>query len=320
VSPIVEAIDPSRLQLSGPAPSAKPPPAPGPVALLAHLLRVSRPAGWLIALGIYRVGMAYAEARESARAWLIAAALTFPFGLVLFGWNDLADAASDRANPRKGTWLHGARVDASNAGPTRLAVRSAAALLLAGAVVLALRAQSAPGLGSDRGSAALLAASVVLAWAYSARPLRLKEVPIVDGVCSAASISALLALGWLQGQTELQVPPEPVAYVPAIVGLHTFATVMDRDSDRSAKHRTLAVRIGARATAGIALGLTLLTVAAIPFVELAPVIAAVAVFQAAVMAAHVAVPRRLGARAAFVIIGLGSAGGLAWLVFVYLAP
>ncbi|MEJ7729213.1 MAG: UbiA family prenyltransferase [Polyangiaceae bacterium] len=280
---------------------------------------MSRPAGWLIALGIYRVGMAYGQARESTRASLIAAALTLPFGLVLFGWNDLADAASDRDNPRKGTWLHGARVDASNAGATRAAVGSAAALILGGAVALALRGQAAPGLGSDRGSAALLAASVALAWAYSARPLRLKEVPIVDGVCSAASISALLALGFLQGHPSLQVPREPLAFVPAIVGLHTFATVMDRDSDRSARHRTLAVRIGARATAAVALGITLLTVAAIPFVELAPVIAAVAVFQAAVMAAHVAAPRWLSARAAFVVIGLASAGGLAWLVFVYLA-
>jgi hypothetical protein len=45
----------------------------------------------------------------------------------------------------------------------------------------------------------------------------------------------------------------------------------------------------------------------------------VAVFQAAVMATHVAAPRRLRARAAFVVIGLASAGGLGWLVFVYLA-
>lgn len=300
------------------APPQPPTARPGALALLAHLLRVSRPAGWLIALGVYRVGMAYGDAQESVRATWIAAALTFPFGLVLFGWNDLADMASDRDNPRKGTWLHGARVDDSNVGATRAAVGGATALLLVAALVLLVRGQAAPGLGTDRGSGALLAASVAIAWAYSARPLRLKEVPIVDGICSAASISALLALGWLQGQTELDVPLEPIAFVPAIVGLHTFATVMDRDSDRAARHRTLATRIGPRATAAVALGISLLTVASIPLLEFAPVIAAAAIFQAVVMAAHVAVPRLLGARVAFVVIGLGSASGLAWLVFVYL--
>ena len=36
-------------------------------------------------------------------------------------------------------------------------------------------------------------------------------------------------------------PLEPFAFVPAMVSLHVFASVMDTDSDRRASHRTLPV-------------------------------------------------------------------------------
>ena len=37
--------------------------------------------------------------------------MTFPLGLLIYGWNDCVDAETDRHNPRKGTFLFGARGD-----------------------------------------------------------------------------------------------------------------------------------------------------------------------------------------------------------------
>src|SRR5262245_3705329 len=52
---------------------------------IGELLRTSRPAGWPIAAGIFRIGMAYGGAAESRITVALTAALTLPFCLFLFG-------------------------------------------------------------------------------------------------------------------------------------------------------------------------------------------------------------------------------------------
>ncbi len=46
---------------------------------------------------------------HSVAFWLGALYVTFPMGLLLYGWNDIVDYEADRLNPRKGTFLFGAR-------------------------------------------------------------------------------------------------------------------------------------------------------------------------------------------------------------------
>jgi 4-hydroxybenzoate polyprenyltransferase len=41
--------------------------------------------------------------------WLGVFFVSFPFGLLIYGWNDIMDAEIDRQNPRKGSFLFGAR-------------------------------------------------------------------------------------------------------------------------------------------------------------------------------------------------------------------
>jgi 4-hydroxybenzoate polyprenyltransferase len=276
-----------------------------PSALLT-ILKVSRPAGWLIAAGVFRVGMGYGGAIESPRTIALTAALTLPFCLFLFGLNDLADAGSDRDNPRKGGWVHGGRVEEPTLAPVRIAVG------IAGLGMLGLM----PWL--DAAGRCLLAGLLGLAWMYSTPPVRLKEIPVIDGLASAAILGGLLALGFVQGSALVDLPPEPFVFVPAMVGLHIFASVMDHPSDAQAKHRTLPVRIGPRAAAGVALGITLLTVGSIPVMSFAPQIAIVAVIQALAIALYLALPRRVTARRAFVGIGLSSGAAMAHLLFFYL--
>ena len=35
--------------------------------------------------------------------------VTFPLNFLVFGWNDIVDYSIDKANPRKDSWLFGAR-------------------------------------------------------------------------------------------------------------------------------------------------------------------------------------------------------------------
>src|SRR5260370_7552083 len=46
---------------------------------------------------------------SSVPFWLGLAYVTFPMGLLLYGWNDYVDFDVDRVNPRKGPFLFGAR-------------------------------------------------------------------------------------------------------------------------------------------------------------------------------------------------------------------
>jgi len=271
-----------------------------------ELLLVSRPAGWLASVGLFRCGMAYGDAPETARSAALTACLSAPFCLFLFGLNDAADHRSDRDNPRKGNLLHGARLDTVGAARVKRAALAAGAAMLLWALFLPAAA------------ATLLLGVLALSWAYSMPPLRLKEVPLLDGLSSAGIISGLLALGFVQGASLAQAPVEPWVFAPSIVGLHIFASVMDVESDRRAGHRTLPVRVGPRWATAVALALSLLTAAAVPLVDFAPPIAAFAVAQAVIIAGSLALPALLSPRRAFLALAVAAGGAMAYLLFVYL--
>lgn len=43
--------------------------------------------------------------------WAGAFFVCFPLGLLLYGWNDIGDHGTDQINPRKGSWIFGAKPD-----------------------------------------------------------------------------------------------------------------------------------------------------------------------------------------------------------------
>ena len=73
------------------------------------LLKVSRPGFWLTSVWFYMLPVGGADVFGSWKFWLGCFYVTFPLGLLIYGWNDLADFETDRRNPRKGTFLFGAK-------------------------------------------------------------------------------------------------------------------------------------------------------------------------------------------------------------------
>lgn len=260
------------------------------------LLQTSRPIGWLVSVGLFRIGMAYGNIPDRAVTIALTVALSMPFGLYLFGINDLADQHSDRLNPRKGTWLHGARLLGARQRQIRTGTIVSACVLLG----LALMLPTLP--------AAVLVTIVALGWAYSMRPLRLKEVPLADGLTTAAIMIGLLGLGyWVDGSWR-EVPAESYAVVPTLASLHIFGTVVDEPSDRAAGHRTLAVRIGPRRTLLVAFAMSLLGLATVFVLSYAWPIALYIGWHAAVLGCACIVPRHVTYQRALWL--LGTAGAL----------
>jgi len=83
-----------------------------PWRTLIDLVKISRPGFWLTALWFYLLPFAQRDMFESMGFWLGAIYVCFPLGLLIYGWNDLTDTQTDALNPRKDSWLFGARPDA----------------------------------------------------------------------------------------------------------------------------------------------------------------------------------------------------------------
>src|SRR5262249_40608929 len=73
------------------------------------LLQASRPGLWLTAIWFYLLPLGGRHVFHSVAFWLGVVYVSFPLGLLLYGWDDCVDFEVDRLNPRKGSFLFGAR-------------------------------------------------------------------------------------------------------------------------------------------------------------------------------------------------------------------
>ncbi len=81
----------------------------GIVAELRLLLKVARPGFWLTSVWFYLLPLGQHLVFDTAEFWLGLFYVTFPLGMIIYGWNDVVDSETDRLNPRKDSFLFGAR-------------------------------------------------------------------------------------------------------------------------------------------------------------------------------------------------------------------
>lgn len=216
---------------------------PGAGWRLPDLLRMSRPQFWLLSTVAVHLGFVLATHRvlprgfelvTMANAALVAGPLLW---LAVLAVNDAHDLDTDRASPRK---VESPLVQ-GHVTP-RQAIRT-------GCVAGLLAVLAAVPLGGwfALGTAAL----VLLGWAYSAPPLRLKARAGADVAVNALAVGVLGPLGgWVATTGTIEQFPWPIAAIGlmAVAGLYLPTTLVDRDADRAAGLRTTAVALGRRAT------------------------------------------------------------------------
>ena len=76
---------------------------------LSFTLKASRPGFWLTTLWFYGLPHGGHFAWDNGAFWLGLIYVTFPLGMLIYAGNDLSDAETDRLNPRKDSFLFGAR-------------------------------------------------------------------------------------------------------------------------------------------------------------------------------------------------------------------
>lgn len=211
--------------------------------MMGHLLRSSRPLSWINTA--YPFAAAYLLTGGGFDPELFIGTLFFliPYNLALYGINDVYDYASDVANPRKG----GAEGALLPPRLHRMTLISSALLCLPFVLVM-----TAMGSWSSR---IVLIVSLIALIAYSAPPLRFKEIPVLDSVTSSLHFVTPAVYG--VALTDGDIGPGVVLSLCAFflwgMASHAFGAVQDIRPDRQAGIRSVGTALGAAATVRIAL-------------------------------------------------------------------
>ena len=196
------------------------------------LLQASRPGLWLTAIAFYMLPLGQRAVFHSTAFWLGALYVSFPMGLLLYGWNDIVDYDADRLNPRKGTFLFGARGTREQLRglPLRIALVQVPFVVtcsfLAGAKILLC-------------FAGMIGAAALYNWPRYG----FKARPPLEMLSQTGYLFVFLLSSWLN---DVPLLPWPTMLFGALFAMHSlvFGEVMDLEPDRMAGRRTTATVIG----------------------------------------------------------------------------
>jgi 1,4-dihydroxy-2-naphthoate octaprenyltransferase len=182
--------------------------------------------------------------------------------------NDYFDLAADRANRTPTNWSGGSRVLADNRLPPRAAL--VAALGLAGIALLAGCVLTF-GVGTGALTLPLIGLALVLAWCYSAPPIRLHSRGVGE-LTSAILVTGLVpVVGYYLQAGQLDPPLFQAIFPLACLQFCMLLSVEfpDVDSDRETGKRNLVVRLGAERASWLYIGVLTLPYASMPLLWMA---------------------------------------------------
>jgi 4-hydroxybenzoate polyprenyltransferase len=199
----------------------------------AFLLKASRPGFWITQLWFYLLPLAQVPVWDSPRFWLGAVYFSIGLGFVLYGWNDLVDAETDQLNPRKDSFLFGAR-----GTPRQLARLPWIIALVQLPFVVAFTLLIGPRMLVWFG--ALFAATALY---NHFPPSGLKGRPPFELLNQLGYLLVFVGSSWLNDVPQL---PWATFVFGALFAMHShlFGEIMDVDPDRAAGRRTSAGILG----------------------------------------------------------------------------
>lgn len=217
--------------------SSEPQPAVGPPAdsrlsRWLFLIQVSRPGLWTTTALFYMMPLGRRIPWRSVWFWMGLFYILVPLGLMLYGVNDIVDREGDRYNPRKGTYLFGARGRQDELRALRWKIAAAQAPFL-----YLFYLATGPRIF-------LWFAVLVLAvFLYNAPPFEWKGRPPWDVLVQSSYLLVFVLSSWLHHVPQL---PWPTMVFGALFAMHShiFGEIMDIEPDQKSGRETLATRIG----------------------------------------------------------------------------
>jgi len=199
---------------------------------LLFLLKAARPGFWSTCVWFYLLPVGQRNMFGTPEFWLGLVYCTFPLGLLLYGWNDLADRETDRLNPRKDSLIFGARGTDAQLARLPLII----ALVQAPFLIAFLRLIGVKALG-------WFAAVLLVNWLYNRPRFPFKSHAPLDMLNQAGYLLVFPLSSWLNGVPQL---PWATFLFSALFAMHShlFGQIMDIVPDREAGRRTTAICLG----------------------------------------------------------------------------
>lgn len=197
------------------------------------VLQASRPGLWSTQVWFYLLPLGHKNVFHSAAFWTGVLYCTFPLGLLLYGWNDCVDFEIDRINPRKGTFLFGARgtLEQLRRLPFAMALVQLPFVLafvyLVGAKVLLF----------------FVGTVLIGGMLYNWPRYGWKSRPPLELLNQSGYLLVFVLSSWLNGVPQL--PWQAMLFsVMFAMHSHLFGEIMDIEPDRASGRRTTATVIG----------------------------------------------------------------------------
>jgi 1,4-dihydroxy-2-naphthoate polyprenyltransferase len=228
-------------------------------AAVLAFIRLGRPVflgGGFLMFGLGAAVAALHGHAIDARRYALGQLAVTAFQLMTHYANDYFDYDADRANTTPTRWSGGSRVLANGELPRHVALYAALVLALLGIGVTAVLALSAP-----TWTVPTLVAILVLAWEYSAPPLRLCATGWGE-VTTAVVVTGLVPwLGFSLQAPDLRGVETLLAAIvtPALLQIAMLVAIEfpDAAGDAATGKRTLVVRLGPERAASLYVALTL---------------------------------------------------------------
>ncbi len=202
---------------------------------LKFWLKVSRPGLWFQTLWLYLLPLTTGADWRDPVGWLGVLYVTWPLNVLVYGWNDRADIDVDTDNPRKDSWLFGARGSRAELDTLPPVMALAQVPFFVGFVWIA-----------GWPMALLLAALVAVNASYNARTGGLRGRPPFDLLNPLGYLLVVQLSVWLNARPP--VPPMAWLYLGLfVVHAQLIGEIMDITPDRAAGRRTSATVLGATA-------------------------------------------------------------------------
>jgi 4-hydroxybenzoate polyprenyltransferase len=206
--------------------------APQQTSSLRFLVQVSRPGLWATSAWFYLLPLGRRPVFHAAGFWLGLLYVTFPLGFILYGWNDLVDQETDRVNPRKGTFLFGARGTREQLASIPLRIALLQAVFLAAFWYL-------DGPRMVLWFAGLIAFTALYNWPRYG----LKSRPPFEVLNQAGFLLVFVLSSWLNHAPQLRWSAMLFGAMFAMHS-HVFGEIMDIEPDRLSGRPTTATVVG----------------------------------------------------------------------------
>ena len=197
---------------------------------LLDIIKIARPGFWPTHVWFYLLPFAERNMFGSAAFWLGATYVCFPLSLLLYGWNDIGDWETDQLNPRKDSWLFGARPDRAMRNRLPWII---AAVQIPFAILFTLIS----------GPRMLLIMALIVATNFTYNTLGFKRIALLDLANQAGYALMFVLASWLCNVPQLNVAAIIFGILFAMQS-HLFGQLMDVSQDAAAGRRSTAILIG----------------------------------------------------------------------------